>query len=105
MSTRGKVTNKLREACQGRLRLDRDRILDEVVVADGCGVVECSAATINRYLAPMWTCFELKGKSATEPGLLFRNSISIRRAGDELADMPEMLECDSPRSLRSNIGG
>ncbi len=64
-----------------------------------------SAATINRYLAPMWTRFELKGKSATEPGLLLRNSISTRRAGDELADVPGLLECDSPRSLRSNVGG
>ncbi len=52
-----------------------------------------SAATVDRYLAPVRARFELKGKSATRPGLLLRNSIGIRKAGDELADVPGMLEC------------
>lgn len=54
-----------------------------------------SAATIDRYLAPARAGFELKGKSATKPGPLLRNSIMIRKAGDELEDVPGMLECDT----------
>lgn len=58
-------------------------------------VSSMSAATMDRYLAPVRARFELKGKSATRAGLLLRNSISIRKAGDELADVPGMLECDT----------
>lgn len=54
-----------------------------------------SAATVDRYLAPARAVFELKGKSATSPGPLLRNSIAIRKAGDELEDVPGMLECDT----------
>ncbi len=54
-----------------------------------------SAATVDRYLAPARAGFELKGKSATKPGPLLRNSIAIRKAGDELEDVPGMLECDT----------
>ena len=54
-----------------------------------------SAATVDRYLAPVRAGFELKGKSATKPGPLLRNSIAIRKAGDELEDVPGMLECDT----------
>jgi hypothetical protein len=54
-----------------------------------------SAATVDRYLAPARAAFDLKGRSATRPGLLLRNSITIRKAGDELEDVPGMLECDT----------
>ena len=54
-----------------------------------------SAATVDRYLAPARAAFELRGRSATRPGLLLRNSITIRKAGDELEDVPGMLECDT----------
>lgn len=54
-----------------------------------------SAATVDRYLAPVRAGFELKGKSATKPGPLLRNSITIRKAGDKLEDVPGMLECDT----------
>lgn len=54
-----------------------------------------SAATVDRYLAPVRAGFELKGESATKPGPLLRNSITIRKAGDELEDVPGMLECDT----------
>jgi hypothetical protein len=37
----------------------------------------------------------LKGKSTTRAGLLLRNSIGIRKAGDELADVPATLKCDT----------
>lgn len=56
---------------------------------------QMSAATVDRYLAPARAGFELKGKSATKPGPLLRNSITIRKAGDELEDVPGMLECDT----------
>ena len=54
-----------------------------------------SAATVDRYLAPARAAFELRGRSATRPGLLLRNSITIRKAGDELEDVPGILECDT----------
>jgi hypothetical protein len=40
-----------------------------------------SAATVDRYLAPARASYELKGKSATKPRPLLRNSIAIRKAG------------------------
>ena len=54
-----------------------------------------SAATVARYLEPARAAFALRGRSATRPGLLLRNSITIRKAGDELEDVPGMLECDT----------
>lgn len=50
-----------------------------------------SAATIDRYLAPTRATDPLRGKSATRPGSLLRNSIQIRKAGDEVeaARVPE----------------
>lgn len=58
--------------------------------------VECmSAATVDRYLAPARAAFELKGKSTTKPSPLLRNSIAIRKAGDELEDVPGMIEADT----------
>jgi hypothetical protein len=58
-------------------------------------VQRMSAPTVDRYLTPPRAAFELKGRSATRPGLLLRNSITIRKAGDELEDVPGMLECDT----------
>jgi hypothetical protein len=71
--------------------LDRPFVTPEAVDE----VRRMSAATVDRYLAPARAAFELKGRSATRPGLLLRNSITIRKAGDELADVPGMLECDT----------
>lgn len=64
-----------------------------------------SAATVDRYLAPARAGFELKGKSATKPGPLLRNSIAIRKAGDELEDVPGMLECDTVAHCGATLQG
>src|SRR5690625_3223466 len=43
-----------------------------------------SAATIDRYLKAERDRLRLKGISTTKPGTLLRNSITVRKAGDEL---------------------
>ena len=54
-----------------------------------------SAATIDRYLAPARATDPLRGKSATRPGSLLRNSIQIRKAGDEVEAEPGFFEVDT----------
>ena len=54
-----------------------------------------SAATMDRYLGPAKAAMALKGKSTTKPGPLLRNSIAIRKAGDELEMTPGMIEADT----------
>ncbi|MDN5698819.1 MAG: integrase [Kocuria sp.] len=54
-----------------------------------------SPATIDRYLAPTRAKDPLHGKSATKPGTLLRNSITIRKAGDEVEDEPGFFEVDT----------
>ena len=54
-----------------------------------------SAATIDRYLAPARAKDPVHGKSATKPGSLLRNSITIRKAGDEVEDEPGFFEVDT----------
>lgn len=44
-------------------------------------VSSMSAATIDRYLRPVREGIEIKGKAATKPSPLLRNSITIRKAG------------------------
>lgn len=54
-----------------------------------------SAATIDRYLAAVRAKDPLRGKSATKPGALLRNSISVRKAGDEVEAEPGFFEVDT----------
>jgi hypothetical protein len=54
-----------------------------------------SAATIDRYLAPAKARDPIRGKSATKPGKLLRNSISVRKAGDEIEAEPGFFEVDT----------
>jgi len=54
-----------------------------------------SPATIDRYLAPTKAREPLHGKSTTKPGAMLRNSISIRKAGDETEDEPGFFEVDT----------
>lgn len=54
-----------------------------------------SAATIDRYLAPARAKDPIRGKSATKPGSLLRNSITIRKAGDEVEAEPGFFEVDT----------
>lgn len=54
-----------------------------------------SPATIDRYLAPARARDRLHGKSTTKPGALLRNSITIRKAGDEVEAEPGFFEADT----------
>lgn len=54
-----------------------------------------SAATIDRYLAPARAKDPIRGKSTTKPGSLLRNSITIRKAGDEVEAEPGFFEVDT----------
>lgn len=47
-----------------------------------------SPATIDRYLAPARTKDPLRGITTTTPGPLLRNSITARKAGDEIEAVP-----------------
>ncbi|WFP15934.1 DDE-type integrase/transposase/recombinase [Citricoccus muralis] len=54
-----------------------------------------SAATIDRHLKPLRDQDPIRGKSATKPGALLRNSISVRKAGDEIEAEPGFFEVDT----------
>lgn len=54
-----------------------------------------SAATIDRYLAPVRTKDPLRGISTTRPSPLLRSSITVRKAGDEVEDTPGFFEGDT----------
>ncbi len=54
-----------------------------------------SPATIDRYLAPARAKDPLRGISTTKPSPLLRSSITIRKAGDEVAATPGSFEGDA----------
>lgn len=54
-----------------------------------------SAATIDRYLTPTRAKDPIRGKTTTKPGTLLRNSITIRKAGDEVEAEPGFFEVDT----------
>ena len=54
-----------------------------------------SSATIDRYLAPARRSDPIRGKTTTKPGSLLRTSITIRKAGDEVAAEPGFFEVDT----------
>src|SRR5699024_1401916 len=54
-----------------------------------------SAATIDRYLAPVKAKDAISGTSTTKAGPLLRTSIQVRRAGDEVEDEPGFFEVDT----------
>jgi hypothetical protein len=54
-----------------------------------------SPATVDRYLAPDRAAMELKGISTTKPSPLLRNSIKVRKAGDEHDGTPGLIEADT----------
>jgi hypothetical protein len=64
-----------------------------------------SAATVDRYLAPSRRAMTLKGIAATKSGPLLRNSIAIRKAGDELDDAPGMIEADTVAHCGPSLKG
>ncbi len=68
----------------GELIVGRDRYCPGVRAE----LLQLSAATIDRYLGPARARDSLRGKSTTKPSPLLRNSITVRRAGDEVEDAP-----------------
>ncbi|RRD30257.1 transposase [Actinomyces bowdenii] len=54
-----------------------------------------SAATIDRYLAPVRSTDQLRGRSTTKAGPLLRSSITIRKAGDQVEQSPGFFEVDT----------
>jgi hypothetical protein len=54
-----------------------------------------SAATIDRYLAPVKAKDQVKGKSTTNPSPLLRSSIKIRKSTDEIEATPGFFEGDT----------
>lgn len=58
-------------------------------------LLSMSPATIDRYLQPARAKDSLHGKSATKPGTLLRNSIQVRKAGDEVEAEPGFFEVDT----------
>ncbi len=58
-------------------------------------LLSMSAATVDRYLKTERDRLRLKGISTTKPGTLLRNSIKIRKAGDEMETEPGFFEADT----------
>ena len=58
-------------------------------------LLDMSAATIDRYLAPTRAKDPLRGISTTAPSPLLRTSIQVRQAGDEVEDTPGFFEGDT----------
>lgn len=58
-------------------------------------LLEMSPATIDRYLKPAREKDQVKGISTTKPSPLLRSSITIRKAGDEVASEPGFFEADT----------
>jgi len=54
-----------------------------------------SAASIDRYLAPVKTNDQVRGVSTTKPSPLLRSTITVRTASDEVEDEPGLFEGDT----------
>ena len=76
---------------EGELVPSQDRYSAEVRAE----LESMSAATIDRYLAPARAKDPIRGKTATKPGSLLRNSITVRKAGDEVEAEPGFFEVDT----------
>jgi hypothetical protein len=58
-------------------------------------LLSMSGATFDRYLVAAKERDLLRGKTTTKPSTLLRSSIQIRKAGDEVEDIPEFFEGDT----------
>src|SRR5664279_5020958 len=58
-------------------------------------LLSMSGATIDRYLVAAKERDPLRGKTTTKPSTLLRSSIQIRKAGDEVEDVPGFFEGDT----------
>jgi transposase InsO family protein len=70
--------------------LDAERLNDRTRAQ----LLAVSGATIDRMLKPTRDGTRLVGLSGTKPGPLLRNSIQVRRAGDEHEQAPGFVEAD-----------
>ena len=70
--------------------LDTKRLTPAVRVQ----LMQVSGATIDRLLKPTKDAARPKGLSATRAGPLLRNSITVRKAGDEHEQAPGFIEAD-----------
>lgn len=75
----------------GELVHGRDRY-SPVVRAE---LLSMSAATIDRYLKTAKAKDQISGVSTTKPSVLLRNSITVRKAGDEVEAEPGFFEGDT----------
>lgn len=89
-------------AASMRLQLDGLQRSDELAFgrdryspAVRAELLEMSAATIDRYLAPARAKDQISGVSTTKPSPLLRNSVKVRKAGDEVEDEPGFFEGDT----------
>lgn len=62
-------------------------------------------ATIDRYLATARAKDVLRGKTATKPCTLLRNSIQVRKAGDEVEVEPGFFEVDTVAHCEPTLKG
>jgi hypothetical protein len=70
--------------------LDKSRLSDHTRAQ----LLKVSGATIDRALKPTRHGVRLLGLSGTKPGPLLRNSIQVRKAGDEHERAPGFVEAD-----------
>ena len=75
----------------GELEFGRDRY-NPAVRAE---LLAMSAASIDRYLKTAKAKDQISGVSTTKPSPLLRNSITVRRAGDEVEAEPGFFEGDT----------
>jgi hypothetical protein len=75
----------------GELVFGRDRYSPEVRAE----LLAMSAASIDRYLKTAKATDQISGVSTTKPSSLLRNSIKVRRAGDEVEAEPGFFEGDT----------
>lgn len=75
----------------GELEFGQDRYSPDVREE----LLEMSPATIDRYLAPTKAKDQISGIPTTKPSPLLRNSIKVRKAGDEVEDEPGFFEGDT----------
>ncbi len=77
-------------------KLEKHHELDEKRLNEGtrAQLLAVSGATIDRLLKPTRDGAQLIGLSGTKPGPLLRNSIQVRKAGDEHERAPGFVEAD-----------
>ena len=81
--------------------LDQKRLSDRTRAQ----LLKVSGATIDRMLKPTRDGSRLVGLSGTRPGPLLRNSIQVRKAGDEHEQAPGFVEADLVLHCGATLAG